>query len=133
MRGKNLRIALFLIVLVAIFLPSIARSSGLWVHEIYRIQEHLGGDKLTHFLAGGALQIAALILLSNIRGLRRIFLACLIANLLVLGEEVSQYFIPSRHFEWSDLGWTFLGTATACIFTGFLVFLTERKRIGAES
>ncbi|MEQ9564712.1 MAG: VanZ family protein [Pseudomonadales bacterium] len=133
MRGKTLRITVFFIVLAAIFLPSIARSSGLWVYEIYRIQEHLGGDKLTHFLAGGALQAATLVLLSNIRGLRRILLACLIANLLVLGEEVSQYFIPSRHFEWSDLGWTLLGTATACVFTGFLVFLRELRRNGAES
>lgn len=58
-------------------------------------------------------------------------LACLIANLLVLGEEVSQYFIPSRHFEWSDLGWTFLGTVTACVFAGFLFFLRERMKSGA--
>lgn len=131
MKGRTLRITLFIVVLAAIFLPSIARSSGLWVYEIYRIQEQLGGDKLTHFLAGGALQMATLILLSKIKGLRRIFLACLIANLLVLGEEVSQYFIPSRHFEWSDLGWTFLGTATACVIAGFLAFL--KKPEGGES
>ena len=125
MGDKALRIAVFLLIFSAIFLPSIARSSGLWVHEIYRFQESLGGDKATHFLAGAALQIAALILLSKNWEFMRIFLAWLIANLLLLGEEISQHFISSRHFEWSDLGWNFLGSSAVCAVVAIL-FLAKR-------
>ncbi len=100
----------FALLLTGIILgASILRTIGSHIHEIYWIQEWLGGDLATHFLMGAGLCLAGLLLVETWSGMvfNGVFAAVLV---LLFLEETSQLFLPSRSFQWLDLA---LGVAGA--------------------
>lgn len=74
------------------------------------------GDKLGHFCLFGTLTFLS-ILASRFRCFRirkhKIYYAAAIVSAFVLSEEISQAFIPSRTFDFVDLGADALGILAA--------------------
>jgi len=100
-----------LLILAAVVGASALRSAGLLVQDMWRFQEFLGGDRMTHFLMGGALMMAGF-LVTLPRSVRRaLWLASLVVVLLFL-EEASQLAMATREFNWMDFG---MGAAGACL------------------
>lgn len=107
----KLRICIALLILGAIVAATALRSGGLFVQDMWRFQEFLGGDRATHFLMGGALMMAGFLFVLPISVRRTAGLALVVVALLLL-EEISQLAIDTREFNWLDFG---MGAAGACV------------------
>ena len=99
-----------------------AKTTGLFLPDIYRFEALLGGDKLMHLKLSFLLSIIACTAISNRRFfsaissshlLRLILLQLALVSCLLL-DELHQYMFSSRRFEWQDFyygaGGLLLGT-----------------------
>jgi hypothetical protein len=110
---------------------SALRSGGLFVHDMWRFQEFLGGDLVTHFLMGGAVMVAGFLVALPRSVLRTASLALAVVALLFL-EEISQLAIDTREFNWLDFG---MGAAGALLTTVILssFYLVSRQLMDTET
>jgi len=87
------------------------RNTGLFVDELYRVQEDLGGDKVVHLVSGIALMAAGWLLCLPRSG--KAIAAVLLAALTLLSlDELVQMTMPNREFDLLDLA---AGGAGACL------------------
>lgn len=98
-------------IVLAFVLASVFRSHGLFVYEIYCVQELLGGDHVTHFLMGATFMTAGL-LVTLPDSIRRVVHVLFVVILLLCLEEFSQLVAPTREFSWIDLA---VGSAGALV------------------
>ncbi len=108
---KTSWLALGLLIVVA----SILRSAGWFSYEIYYVQKHLGGDKMTHFLAG-LVFMYAMFLSFGFRRLKTIILCYLSVVMFVCIDEFSQRYLSSRKFSYDDLYATIAGSSLVMVF-----------------
>jgi hypothetical protein len=109
---------------------SALRSGGLFVQDMWRFQEFLGGDLVTHFLMGGAVMVAGFLVALPRSVLRAASLALVVVALLFL-EEISQLAIDTREFNWLDFG---MGAAGAFLMIVILssLYLVSRQLVDTE-
>lgn len=81
---------------------SVLRSNGILIHEIYWLQESLGGDLVIHGLMGAALMCVVHLSVGQWPAYRA-SVGLLIVAALVAIEECSQLFIATRAFHLPDL------------------------------
>ncbi len=108
MKFGVLRVAIGTAVLLVVVLGSIFRSAGWFIHDIYWLQEDLGGDKLTHVWMGAAVMLAFWLLLGS---RLRWWLVAFIAVLAVALDELSQWWLPTRNFSVEDFAMGLAGVA----------------------
>jgi polysaccharide biosynthesis protein VpsQ len=81
------------------------------------------GDKLGHFCLFGTLTLGAIIA-SRFRyfslGKFKIYYAALVLSIVILGEELSQAYFPSRTFDYFDLVADASGILTAIFFASLV-------------
>ena len=113
------------VILVAAFVAaSVFRSQGLFIHDIYRAQEFLGGDHASHFLMGAAFMGAGL-LIAVPRSMGRVIFSLLFVYIMLVLEEFSQIWIPTREFSLADLKMG-IGGASTTILCHVLCFAAFR-------
>lgn len=105
-------VSFFMFILRIIYLANTAGSSIFF--EFIRSVPH--GDKLGHMGLFGSLTLAAVVG-SKFRafayGKFKFYCGAILVALFVVGEELSQAFIPSRTFDFIDLAADFLGIVVA--------------------
>jgi hypothetical protein len=116
---KLLRYGVSITIFAIIFIGTFFRSSDWFIHDIYWFQQDLGGDKAVHIIMGGLLVIALWLINAMVL---RIGSLLLVALLLII-DEVSQLYIPSRTFSMSDLGLSFVGLFIGAGVVAMLSFL----------
>lgn len=112
----RLRVCIALLIMAIVVGASALRSGGLFVQGMWRFQEFLGGDLVTHFLMGGAFMMAGFLLVVPRSVMRTVGLAAVVVALLFL-EEISQLAIDTREFNWLDFG---MGAAGASLMLAIL-------------
>lgn len=127
---KALRVSLALAILAVVIGGSILRSSGYFIHDIYWLQEGLGGDYVTHLLMGGLLFTFFWLLFPK-KGKLEILIY---SFLLIALDELSQLFIPTREFLWMDFYMGMLGAFIASmVILAISRFLPKRISTKVES
>ncbi len=92
-------------------IASLFRSIGWFIHDIYWLQEDLGGSEITHFLMGSAIMFAAILIFTMGKGFRQLWWTLLGVSVFLAVEEFSHWFLPTREFNWWDLGMGLAGAA----------------------
>ncbi|MCK9503429.1 MAG: VanZ family protein [Porticoccaceae bacterium] len=110
MTSNKWRLILGLMIPAVILVASLLRSTGFFIHDIYRLQEYLGGDKATHAWMGMAVTLALWLLLAP---RRRWWAAPLVAAMVLLLDEASQWWLPRRNFALDDLAMGLVGVGAA--------------------
>ena len=96
------RIGIGAVVILAFLGASAARSMGYFIHDIYWIQEELGGDKATHVLMGMSFALAISLIFPPRKRLWRFALISLLAGTILTLEELNQLRVATRDFSWAD-------------------------------
>lgn len=96
------RVCLAVVLVSAFWVASMLRSSGLFIHDIYRIQEFFGGDHVTHLLMGATFMAAGFLVVLPKSVASAVKVALAVLTLLAL-EEFSQIGMMTREFSWMDL------------------------------
>lgn len=116
---------IFGITLISGFLvASVFRSIGWFIHDIYWLQQWLGGDKATHFLMGSSSTLAVWLLWRGCWSWQRLVVGAFIAVFILVLDEVSQGFSIRREFELADLVAGCFGIVLA-LFLATLVMLWQ--------
>ncbi len=125
------RVRIALLIMGIVVGASALRSGGLFVQDMWRFQEFLGGDLATHFLMGGAFMVAGFLVAVPTSVLRTLSLALVVVALLLL-EEISQLAIDTREFNWLDFG---MGAAGASVMLVILssLYLLSRQFLATET
>lgn len=128
---------LWFFVLYASFLLglSFAKSAGFGLPFLYALEASVGGDKALHFslaLVLGLLGQWAAWRVIRLSHCRRMVLVFVLLALGLLVDEMHQYFIASRRFDWGDVVWgsggLLLGTALfVCVL--FLLRVLGSKKV----
>lgn len=106
------------------------RSAGFLIYDIYWFQEDLGGDKATHVWMSMAVSFALWLLLAGRWRMRWIVV---LATLLLLADEISQFWLPRRNFSLEDFAMGLAGVAVvsglilACCGMGYSLGLRIRE------
>ena len=114
---SHCRIVLAVLIVIAFAGASLARSLGFLRHDMYWLQESLGGDKVSHMLMGAGLIVAGYLFIMPRSSLQ--FMKILLPTLCILVlEEFSQIFLATREFDWRDLNMGISGAlaATAVVY-----------------
>ena len=106
------RLVLAVIIAVVLGGASLARSLGFFRHDMYWLQEGLGGDKVSHLLMGAGIVLVCYLATTARSPLPFIKILLMALCILVL-EEFSQIFLATRHFDWLDLTMGILGAVLA--------------------
>jgi polysaccharide biosynthesis protein VpsQ len=115
----------FILLLVVIVVAADRGKLPAFVGVLYNFPN---GDKVGHFTLMGLLSL--LVNLGVLSGAgkrtgRRALTASLVVASLVMLEEISQEFFPSRNASWADLVFSLAGIA---VFGALAWFLVERKK-----
>lgn len=117
------RICIALLIMVAVVGGSVLRSGGLFVQDMWRLQEFLGGDRATHFLMGGAFMLSGFLVMLPRSAYRTAWLALVVGALLFL-EEASQLAMATREFNWLDFGMGSAGAFLMLVILSSLYFVS---------
>jgi VanZ family protein len=117
------RVASGVAALLLVVVGSVCRSAGFFIHDIYWLQEDLGGDKATHVWMGVAVTFALWLLLAKRWTLRWVVM---LATLLLLVDEISQFWLPTRSFSMEDFGMGVVGVVVATAFIFMFVTFCSR-------
>lgn len=111
---EKLRLGIAGVLVTSLVVTSVFRSMGYFIHDLYWLQEGLGGDKAVHCLMGAGLMLSALLVVMP-RSSRSIA-ALLLAVLILLSiEEFSQLMATTREFDLSDLAANYAGAIVTTI------------------
>ncbi|GIX30231.1 MAG: hypothetical protein KatS3mg124_0703 [Porticoccaceae bacterium] len=102
-------------ILVAFLGASLCRSLGLWIHDLYWLQEDLGGEQGTHFAMGLSFTLAAWFLSAPLAPWPRLVAALVAAALLLGFDELAQAWFPTREFALEDYLWGLFGAVVAAV------------------
>ena len=111
------RLAAYLGVIFFIFILWVIYMADTGQHSLFfdLVKSIPYGDKLGHLVLFGFLTLGANVgtkfKIIKIFGLR-LFLGAVLVSLFVVGEELSQYFVPSRTLDVIDLFADFIGVLT---------------------
>jgi len=108
------RLVLAVIIAAVLGGASLARSLGLFRHDMYWLQEGLGGDKVSHLLMGAGIVVVCYLVTTPRSPLPFIKILLTALCILVL-EEFSQIFLATRHFDWLDLTMGVLGAVLTTV------------------
>lgn len=123
------KLNLFLLVFYAFFLLALTmfKSIEVFRSELAFIEASLGGDKIEHFIL--ALLLSFLVWpvawsLNNSRysKARVTVFTLLLLILALLLDELHQFFISSRHFDWQDSAFGVAGLLVGLILRVLIVF-----------
>jgi len=105
------RLVLGLAIPMVIVVASLFRSLGFFIHDIYWIQEYLGGDKATHVWMGMAMMFSGLLLVPSSNQGKRTLIIFMVVIFLLGCEELSQLWMNTRKFSFQDFAMGFMGAA----------------------
>ena len=110
---------------------SVAKSLEFGLPAIHALEAAVGGDKALHFslaLVLGLLGQWAAWRVIRLSHCRRMVLVFGLLALGLLVDEMHQYFIASRRFDWADTLWGSGGLAAGtCVFAVGLLMLRFRS------
>lgn len=110
-------IVLFILYATFLVVLSGLKSAEMCLSFIYSFEAMLGGDKWMHLLLALPLSVMANLAAERVMKLssfRRIVLVMIVLLLGLLADELHQYFIASRRFEWQDSVWGSTGLLLGC-------------------
>ncbi|MGD9660044.1 MAG: VanZ family protein [Porticoccaceae bacterium] len=136
MTSNKWRLVLGIIIPIVILVASLFRSLGFFIHDIYRLQEYLGGDKATHLWMGMAVTLALWLLVPRWRW----WAVALVAAVVLLLDEASQWWLPRRNFALDDLALGLVGVGAAAgliavgngVMRGFRAWCEQRAQEGCD-
>lgn len=115
--------AVVTILFLLIGLASVFRTMGWYIHDIYWVQQGLGGDKSTHIIAGALIMHTSQLWLNSPLCLKRLWLLAAAVVSLVTVEELSQLVLGSRTFSYQDLLASVAGVAIVLFFSNWYLWL----------
>lgn len=130
MKHKNTILKFVMAICGLVIAPSLIRTFGIYSHDIYRAQQYLGGDKVTHMLIGGTLAAVFLLITPNLASIRKVLIVCSSACLVLIAEECFQLLTPRRHFEFEDMLWGLLGVFITLVIS--LVYMYSKSMMNAR-
>jgi hypothetical protein len=123
---KELRLGVAGILVASLIATTALRSLGLFIHDLYWLQEGLGGDKVVHCLMGAGLMLSALLVVVP-RSSRSITVLLLAVLALLSVEELSQLIAETRDFDLLDLAANYTGAIVTIVFFAVGSYLVHHK------
>lgn len=114
--------AVFFVYGFALLVLTVCKSAEIFLPYIYQLERTLGGDKWMHFVLAFFLGLTLCAAFSRY-WLK--FFVPLVALILVL-DELHQYFIATRRFEWWDTAFGLSGFLLAVIAFEILLLLKSQ-------
>jgi polysaccharide biosynthesis protein VpsQ len=123
------RLPIFLLLVGAGGLTSLLKSMGIFAQQIAFTEYYVGGDKHLHLLVSTTLSFASVWCTPP---LRKFFaglfgLPTFLLLILVISDEISQYFLPRREFSLFDMSVNITG-----VISGVVLFLLYEKVLKSE-
>lgn len=116
-----------LLLIYVIFLITLSglKSSGIAVHWIHALELYLGGDKWAHFLLAVPLSLLGNLVAEaviKVSPAKRIIIVLTVLTMALVMDELHQFFVAIRHFDWKDTLYGFGG-----VLTGVLLYVFVRR------